>query len=149
MDHPDLLGNLLPRGSEDWDFADPHDESPEDSGTHGTHVCGTTAAVDNSSGVIGVAPRCRLVPLRFNLISGFNANRADAINYVAAQSTAHPEMRYVINCSWKMSGDHAGVHNAIIQATNSNVVVCFAAGNYDETIDVTPMYPAVYPEVIA
>jgi subtilisin family serine protease len=149
MDHPDLLGNLLPRGTQDWDFADPHDESPDDSGTHGTHVCGTVGAVDNSSGVIGVAPRCRLMPLRVNLFSGFNANRADAINYVATQASAHPEMRYVINCSWKMSGDHAGVHNAIINAVNSNVVVCFAAGNANSNIDNTPQYPAVYSEVIA
>ncbi len=149
MDHPDLLANLLPRGTEDWDFADPNDESPEDSGTHGTHVCGTAAAVDNSSGVIGVAPRCRLMPLRVNLMSGFNANRADAINYVAAQAAAHPEMRYVINCSWKMSGDHAGVHNAIIKAVQSNVLVCFAAGNANQNIDKIPQYPAIYPEVVA
>ncbi len=149
LDHPDLQANLLPRGTEDWDFADPHDESPDDSGDHGTHVAGTVAAVDNADGVIGVAPRCRVMPLRVNLMSGFNANRADAINYVAAQATAHPDRRYVINCSWKMSGDHAGVHNAIINAVNNSVVVCFAAGNADRNIDTSPQYPAVYPEVIA
>lgn len=149
LDHPDLLANLLPRGSEDWDFADPNDESPDDSGSHGTHVAGTVAAVDNATGVIGVAPQCRIMPLRVNLTSGFNANRADAINYVAAQAVANPGVRYVINCSWKMSGDHSGVHNAIINAVNKNVIVCFAAGNADRNIDNIPQYPAVYPEVIA
>ena len=149
LDHPDLVGNLLPRGGEDWDFADPHDESPDDSGSHGTHVAGTVAAVDNRVGVIGVAPRCRIMPLRVKLISGFNANRADAINYVAAQAAANPHRRYVINCSWKMSGNHSGVHNAIKNAVRKNVVVCFAAGNANRNIDVTPQYPAVYPEVIA
>lgn len=149
LDHPDLQPNLLPRDGEDWDFADPDDESPDDSGSHGTHVAGTAAAVDNDAGVIGVAPKCRIMPLRVNLISGMNANRADAINYVATKAGANPNRRYVINCSWRMSGDHAGVHNAIINAANNNVVVCFAAGNANNNIDVTPQYPAIYPEVIA
>jgi outer membrane protein assembly factor BamB len=41
------------------------------------------------------------------------------------------------------------VHNAIINAVGKNVVVCFAAGNDNNNIDVTPQYPAIYPEVIA
>ena len=28
LDHPDLAPNLFPRGSEDWDFADPLDDEP-------------------------------------------------------------------------------------------------------------------------
>lgn len=150
LNHPDLAPNLLPIGGEDWDFADAADPSPDDTAGHGTHVCGTTAAVDNATGVIGVAPKCRIMPLRVNLTAGMNQNRADAINYVAAQAVANPARRYVINCSWKMNGDHAGVHNAIINAVNKNVVVVFAAGN--SSLDIggaTPQYPAIYPEVIA
>ncbi|MDX6694601.1 MAG: hypothetical protein QOF02_2204 [Blastocatellia bacterium] len=149
LNHPDLTANFLPRGAEDWDFADAADKVPDDLDHHGTHVAGTTAAVDNTTGVIGVASKCRIMPLRVNLTSGMNQNRADAINYVAAQAVANPTRRYVINCSWKMSGDIAAVHNAIINAVNHNVVVVFAAGNAASDIDVTPQYPAVYPEVIA
>ena len=150
LNHPDLAANLLPRGAEDWDFADLADPSPDDTSGHGTHVAGTAAGVDNTSGVIGVAPGCRIMPLRINLSAGMNQNRADAINYVAAQAMAHPARRYVINCSWRMNGDHAGVHNAIIQAVANNVVVVFAAGNDGADIDGTPKrYPAVYDEVIA
>jgi subtilisin family serine protease len=149
LDHPDLAPNLLPRGAEDWDFADAADPSPQDGDGHGTHVAGTAAGVDNAAGVIGVAPRCRIMPLRVNLTAGMNQNRADAINYTAAQAAANSSRRYVINCSWKMNGDHAGVHNAIINAVNNNVVVVFAAGNANSDIDVTPQFPAVYPEVIA
>ena len=149
LNHPDLAANFLPRGAEDWDFADAADPSPDDMDGHGTHVAGTAAGVDNAIGVIGVAPLCRIMPLRVNLTSGMNQNRADAINYAAAQAVANPTRKYVINCSWKMNGDHAGVHNAIINAVNKNVVVVFAAGNANTNIDVTPQYPAVYPEVIA
>ncbi|CAI4033386.1 Thermophilic serine proteinase [Nitrospira tepida] len=149
LDHPDLVANFLPRGSEDWDFADAADPSPDDSNGHGTHVAGTAAGVDNTAGVIGVAPRCRLMPLRVNLTSGMNQNRADAINYVASQAVANPTRRYVINCSWRMNGDHTGVHHAIVNAVGKNVIVVFAAGNANADIDVTPQYPAVYPEVIA
>ena len=150
MNHPDLAPNFVPIGAEDWDFADAADKVPDDVAGHGTHVAGTTAAVDNTTGVIGVAPKCRIMPLRVNLTSGMNQNRADAINYVAAQAVANPSRRYVINCSWKMNGDHAGVHNAIINAVSKNVVVVFAAGNFNVDIGgATPQYPAIYPEVIA
>ena len=67
----------------------------------------------------------------------------------AQHSTANPNRRYVINCSWRMNGDHAGVHNAIINAVNSNVVVVYAAGNANNNTDVIPQYPGVYPEVIS
>jgi len=149
LNHPDLQANFLPRGTEDWDFADAADPVPDDTNGHGTHVAGTASAADNTVGVIGVAPRCRIMPLRVNLTAGMNQNRADAINYVAAQAAANPNRRYVINCSWRMNGDHAGVHNAIINAVSRNVVVIFAAGNWNLDINVTPQYPAVYPEVIA
>jgi subtilisin family serine protease len=149
MDHRDLAANILPRGAEDWDFADAGDGDPEDEDGHGTHVCGTVAAVDNTFGVIGVAPSCRLMPLRVDLTTGMNQNRADAINYVTAQALANPTRRYVVNCSWRMNGDHAGVRTAIQAAVANNVVICFAAGNANTNTDVTPQFPGVYPEVIA
>lgn len=149
LDHPDLSTNLLPRGSEDWDFADLFDDEPWDGGSHGTHVSGTAVGVENGQGVVGVAPQARLMPLRVNLTSGMNQNRADAINYVANRAAGDPHRRYVINCSWKMSGDHAGVKMSIQNAVAKNVVVVFAAGNANRDIDVIPQYPAVYPEVIA
>ena len=107
LDHPDLQANLLSRGNEDWDFADSADPSPDDSDGHGTHVAGTAAGVENTPGVVGVAPQCRIMPLRIDLTAGLNQNRADANNYVVQQAGAFPERRYVINCSWRISGDHA------------------------------------------
>src|SRR5919106_483282 len=122
------------RGPEDWDFADLGDPVPDDLEGHGTHVAGTVAAVDDAVGVIGVAPKCRVMPLRVDLTTGMNQNRADAINYVARQADdddddRDDDRRFVINCSWRMNGDHAGVRTAIQNAVDKNVVVVFAAGN--------------------
>ena len=98
LDHPDLKGNILPRGSEDWDFADPLDDEPWDSGTHGTHVSGTIGARRNSKGVVGLAYGVWIMPLRVNLTSGMNQNRADAINYVTSRAIKYKKSRrYVIN----------------------------------------------------
>jgi len=89
------------------------------------------------------------MPLRVELTAGMNQNLADAINYVGQQATANPNRRYVINCSWRLNGDHTGVRTAIQNAVNRNVVVVFAAGNDNRNTDTTPQFPGVYPEVIA
>ncbi len=144
LDHPDLAANILPRNGEDWDFADP-DGSPDDVDGHGTCTAGIAAAVTNNSrGVAGVAPNVMIMPLRVNLMSGQNQNRADAINYAVSRRPEFAGM--VISCSWRMSsGDFTAVHEACINAYNNDVVVCFATGNYNTSID----YPARYPETIA
>ncbi len=149
LDHPDLVSRLIPRGSEDWDFADPGDTVPIDSGSHGTHVAGTAVASSNTTGIVGVAPRAKLMPLRINLQAGMNANRADAINYVADQAVARRHRRYVVNCSWRASGSIAAIHRAIRRAANRNVLVIFAAGNDDRDMDAQPQFPGAYPEVMS
>jgi subtilisin family serine protease len=159
LTHPDLAANILPRGAEDWNFVDPKDPSPQDINysSHGTHVSGTIAAVDNTEGVIGVASRCRVMPLRVfpyarNDIGFLPQAGVDAITYVSQQAATNPERRYIINGSWGGGGDHAGMRHAIRNAVNNNIVVVFAAGNTETggvNTDINPVYPAVYPEVIS
>ncbi|MEM7275315.1 MAG: S8 family serine peptidase [Actinomycetota bacterium] len=151
LDHPDLAPRLLPRGGADWDFADPADSVPTDAGDHGSHVAGTAVAASNGTGMVGVAPGARLMPLRINLTAGMNANRADAINYVAdrARAEAATRNRYVINCSWRASGNISAILRAIRRAVARNVVVVFAAGNSNRDMDVQPQFPGAYPEVIS
>ena len=149
MDHEDLSSNLVPRNGEDWDFADT-DGSPDDEGRHGTHVCGTAAAVsDNGKGISGVAPGCRLMPLRINLTAGMNANRADAINFASAKAAKSPSEKYVINCSWRASGNFTAILFAIDTAVTRGAVVVFAAGNAFRDMDVDPpQFPGVHPNAI-
>ncbi|MGD2066653.1 MAG: S8 family serine peptidase [Candidatus Bathyarchaeota archaeon] len=151
LNHPDIQSNLIPQPpGEDWDFADP-DLIPEP-GTewwedHGTHCAGISAAVDNTTGIIGMAPGCRILPIRIDLHSGMYANRADAINFV--RSIAHRFQHVVMSCSWKTSGSITAIYNAIVKANNNNILVCFAAGNSGNNTDVHPEYPGVMKEVVS
>lgn len=145
LSHEDLLPNLLPRLDEDWDFADAGDPSPDDEGDHGTACSGIAVGVqDNSLGVSGIAPNCQIMPLRINLSSGMNANRADAINYAASRRSEFDGL--VMSNSWKMSsGDFTAVEAAVQNADLLDCVVCFASGNDNGAVS----YPAKYPETIA
>lgn len=151
LNHPDLQGNILvqPPG-EDWDFADPDlvpDPGPEWWEDHGTHCAGIAAAVDNGTGIIGLAPGCSILPIRIDLHGGAYQNRADAIHFVTSIATRYQHV--VMSCSWRTSGSVAAIQNAIVTANSNNILVCFAAGNDGADTDLTPKYPGVMPEVLS
>lgn len=145
LDHPDLQANLLDRGGEDWDFSG-DGILPLDGQGHGTKVSGVAVAVqDNEIGVSGIAPRCRVMPLKISGIPGENQQRADAINYATSR---RPEFKgLVINGSWAMSsGDFTAVEAACQNAWDNDVILCFASGN-DNIAQIE--FPAAYPTTIA
>lgn len=115
-----------------WDFAN-DDPDPAPSScfdcAHGTACAGLVAAVGhNSEGIAGVAHGCRIMPLRVDLTSGVNQNRADAINYAVGEAGDHAAM--VLSCSWICSsGSTIAVQNAVVNARNNGVLPVFAAGN--------------------
>ncbi len=121
-----------------WDFSandnDPNPNTAEDQHGHGTCCAGLVAAVgNNAQGVSGVAPNCRLLPLRINLFSGMNQNRADAINYAVAQAPNYGAM--IITCSWiASSGSTISIQNAVNAARAADVLPLFAAGNSNNAV---------------
>jgi hypothetical protein len=162
---------------EDWDFRDQYDKSPNDDyeGTvwvyHGTNVCGVIGANSpNGMGAVGVAPGCKILPLRVNLgitDMGTYRERADAINYIGSnvsftdkwgtlrgQGLAHLNIinnlgfRYILNLSWEMAGPSDLIQTAIESAVARNVLVVCAAGEDVATngrdIGQNPVYPAAY-----
>jgi len=118
-----------------WDFID-NDNDPMDLNSHGTHVAGTIAAQQNSSGITGVAPNAQIMPVRVLNSEGVNyslENTANGIRY-AVDNGAH-----IINLS--LGGDNPSIlrDDAIRYATERGVVVVMAAGNNGSSV---PEYPA-------
>lgn len=146
MVHEDLASQVIPRNGDDWDFSSAGSSVPDDTGDHGTACAGIAVGIqDNSKGVSGACPECSLMPLKINLSSGQNANRADAINYAASRRDEFNGL--IMSCSWRMSsGDFTAVQAAVQNAWNSGCVLCVSSGNANiPIID----YPARYPECIA
>jgi hypothetical protein len=145
LEHPDLRGQLYPRGDEDWNFTLEGPRAPADGIGHGTSVAGlAAAAVGNGTGMAGVAPGCRLMPLK---IDGLDlvTNLVSALDYLVQFSGAHPELRFVVNGSLSTGVDSQAVHLAVASAREAGLVLCFAAGNGGGEVEA----PASYPEAIA
>jgi subtilisin family serine protease len=115
---------------------------------HGTSVLGLICAAHNGRGACGVAPLCRFIPIKLEVLSDDDAE-ARAFDHAVANGAA------VINCSWGPYDDYSPepwpiprlVSLAIDHAYRNDVCVVFAAGNGNEEI-ATDGY-ASHPYVIA
>lgn len=189
VSHPDLAANLwtnpgeTANGVDDdgngliddvhgWDFAENDATLFEPNAAvigydHGTHVAGTIAATgDNSQGVIGVCPRCRVMVLKFMEPADTDGNGTldtmlgDTASLIAALDYAAVEGADIVN------GSFGGVvmwsafeRNAFKRLGEAGVLAVLAAGNNngdndqflaldfdsDGVLDSTsPAYPASY-----
>ncbi|HEV8386459.1 MAG TPA: S8/S53 family peptidase [Nitrososphaera sp.] len=166
------------RGTKDWDFANDGDGVPldESADSHGTAICGVIGAQSQGWGAVGVAPKCKIIPLRVDMAvddMGTYVERADAIHYITsnvsftdkwgktrgigqARLAANAGYRYIINLSWQMTGPSPDIQDAIADAAgagNDGVLVIASAGNNPSGgagVDITqsPVYPACYANVI-
>ncbi|MHA7840023.1 MAG: S8 family peptidase, partial [bacterium] len=118
-------------------FDDPEDESdpdPFDDNGHGTHVAGTISAVrDNGIGIVGVAPRARVMALK-GFPSEGSARSSDlwrAVLYAAENGAK------VVNNSWSC-GDPCPVNplaEAVLEVVEVlDVSVVTSAGNRSEDV---------------
>ncbi len=118
------------------------DNDPMDDNGHGTHVSGTVAAIDNTIGVIGVAPSCRLYGVKVldAAGSGTFADVISGIDWCAANGMQ------VANMSLGASSGTTALQTACDNAYAAGVVICAAAGNgYGAPVS----YPAAYSSCIA
>lgn len=147
--HNDLAANITSPGFDTENGTSP---SVFSGGGHGTHVCGTVAAIkDNNLQVVGVAPQSQILPVShsLSLTPNVSAELASGINW-AWQNGAG-----VINNSW---GDQGGafygqlqsaiLENAIDDALTLGrgglgTLVVFAAGNYGSGGPIMD-YPGTY-----
>ena len=132
--HPDIAANIVPG----WDFVT-NTSDPMDTNGHGTHVAGTIAAVGNNSlGIIGVAPKAKIMPLK--AISSIGLGRTSDLSAAIVYAAQHGAK--VINNSWgcvTSCPSNPIAEAAVRQAEDLGAVVVFAAGN--STSDVVNMSP--------
>lgn len=151
--HPDL--NVVEqvscaRKKGNWSCARaPH----SDGHGHGTHVAGTAAAIDNDSGVVGVAPGA---PIHSVQVCDFSGS-CDYSRVIAGLDwvTANAAIVDVANLSLSFATAYAGgtcastsqaLQRAVCSAQAAGVVVVVAAGN--DAVDATQKIPAGFPEPI-
>ena len=122
-----------------WDWIG-LDNDPTDLHGHGTHVSGTVAAIEDTGGVVGVAPQAQTLALRVLNASGSGSTASSA----AAFDYAGDLGLRVVNASIGSDGASFAERNAIQAHPQTLYVV--AAGNAARDNDVQPTYPCAYPE---
>jgi subtilisin family serine protease len=148
--HPDLKGNLDPILKKDCTSMI---NNPDDNNGHGSHVSGTIAAIENSEGVVGGAPKVTLVPVQVldaggsgtwsSVICGIDYVTANAGSIKVASMSLGGGGTDDGNCG-KSNGDL--LHQAICRSVAAGVTYVIAAGN--EGTDIAKSVPASYDEVI-
>jgi PKD repeat protein len=103
------------------------DAGGDDDHYHGTHVAGTIAALDDGSGVVGVAPGARLWAVKVCDSGGSCPSSAivAGIDHVAANADSIE----VANMSLGGSGFNQAEYDAIQGAVDAGVAFAVAAGN--------------------
>lgn len=138
LNHPDLQENLLPGRN----FVDPSKE-PWDDNQHGTHVTGIICALDNTMGVVGVAPKAKVMPVK---VLDNNGN-GDLSKVAQGVRWAVDNGAQILTMSLGSPNKVQEVRKAIQYAANKGVPTFVAAGNSGFTKDV--FFPAAYSETIA
>lgn len=147
LKHPDLKGAYASGYGKDC--VRRKNKTLMDKNGHGSHVSGIIAAQNNSSGVVGVAPGARIVPVRVLNAEGSGSFSAVlcGIDYVARRA----DRIQVANLS--LGADCGGPcefgaphHKGLRKLWNRGVTVVVAAGN--EGIDANQSDPAFIDELI-
>lgn len=129
--------------------------SYNDNNGHGTHVAGTIGAIDNGSGVVGVAPGARIWSVKVldakgngtgsQILCGINwvkqrASTIEVANMSLGGATSYADDN---NCGYT---NRDVIHQAICAAVGAGVTFAVAAGNDGK--DAAGYFPAQYNEVI-
>jgi subtilisin family serine protease len=138
LNHPDIKNNLI----QGKNFIDQNKE-PIDLNGHGTHCAGTIAAENNGLGMVGVAPKAKIMPVKVLNDKGKGSEKSivDGIIW-AADNDAD-----IISMSLGSPVSSNKLENAIKYAASKGCIIFCAAGNDGESVDI--MYPAKLDNTIA
>lgn len=150
-DHPDLQHQIIGGRNFTSDYRG-NSAVFEDNNGHGTHVAGTIAAAKNGLGVVGVAPKARLLILKAlnGAGSGSMQGIIEAVRYAVSWRGRNGERVRVISMSLGGPEDVPELHEIIKEAVAADIAVVCAAGNEgDGDVDTEEFaYPGAYNEVI-
>ncbi|MBD2465646.1 S8 family serine peptidase [Oscillatoria sp. FACHB-1407] len=130
-----------------WNFVDGSTNNPMDLDSHGTHVAGAIAAVNNGFGATGVAYDAKIMPVKViggredRRLSTFDANVAAGIRYAVLNGAR------VLNLSL---GNNPGdppmpeTEAALRFAKQFGAIAIMASGNEKLIGAIQPIYPALY-----
>jgi subtilisin family serine protease len=137
LEHPDLKDKLL----EGYNALEPG-KPPKDDARHGTHVSGIASAIGNNGvGVAGLAPNCKILPVKV-----LSANDGTIESISAGLIWAADNGADVVNMSLGTYTENQTLGEAVKYALDKNVV-CIATMGNDNTEK--KRYPAAYPGMIA
>jgi subtilisin len=150
LTHPDLKSNIV---------ADKNcyrnNRSGNDDNGHGSHVAGTIAAKNNTSGVVGVAPEAKLVAVKVLSASGSGTWSSVICGIDWVTSNASRYNIKVANMSLGGGGtsdnncgntNSDALHKAICRSTAAGVTYIVAAGNSSENASYS--VPASYNDTV-
>lgn len=138
LDHPDLKSNLL----KGMNFVEPG-QDPQDKNGHGSHVAGTIAANDNTYGMVGLAPKAKILPVK-SLGDNGSGDLNDVIDGIIWSVDNGAD---IIAMSLGSIHSSARLLQAVRYADSRGVGVFCAAGNSGPSVDI--MYPAKYAETVS
>jgi subtilisin family serine protease len=127
-----------------------------DGNGHGTHVAGTIGAINNTAGVVGVAPGIPIYSVRVldNRGSGRWSNVICGIDWV----TLNASILHIKVANMSLGGggaddgncgntDGDALHKAVCSSVAAGVTYVVAAGN--DNVNLSGFVPAAYDEVLA
>lgn len=133
--HPDLAANY----AGGYNVIKPSKPPMDDNG-HGTHVSGTIAALDDESGVVGVAPDAKLYAVK--ALNREGSGYLSDVN-LGIQWAIDNDMDLI---SMSLGGPYSESQEKMcLAAYNAGIVLVAAAGNSGGSV----IYPAAYDTVIA
>ena len=150
LTHPDLVKNIIAEKS-----CVKTARTANDDNGHGTHVAGIIAALNNTTGVVGVAPEAKLIAIKVlnSKGSGTISNIVCGIDWIITNANKYNIK--VANMSLGGGGvsdnncgktDNDVMHQAICKARDVGITFVVAAGN--DGADASKSTPAAYDDTV-
>ncbi|MBX2821684.1 MAG: S8 family serine peptidase [Rhodothermaceae bacterium] len=144
VSQPGNGGDLLIHSSQD--FRDATQSAPGDLDGHGTHIAGTIGAIDDSDGIVGVAPGVRIH--NYKVLNDDGKTDVSvviaAVENILQQKLSNPSVPVVVNLSLGEdigNESYTALDQAIQAAHEAGVVFVAAAGNQGKNAkNITPAH---------